>query len=386
MRFIGGLRLAFLSLGTMAILGVLGLVASGEFGSSATTASAAAQESRNLTVLVGAGQDTVSIDTFFPQNVRIRAGDTVTWRIESDATHAVGFNQGATPSGPLNPDVFAAPGEVIPAANVPVPGRPGVTMLNPVRDFPVGDATAPYRGNNFISSGRLAKDRDFWGVPVPDTFSLTFDTPGTYQYLCLVHTGAMYGTVEVVDASAASVPSQAEIDALAQSEMASLLGRVEQARAQGSNPRNDPGPNGSHFWYVRPGNTEQGVNERRVQLLEFLPSDLTITAGDTVIWPSLVLHSVTFTPSPPPPAFIMPEDRPEGPPWMIRNPLIVDPAKPTGVYDPALYYNSGGLNPPSPTGTAWALTFETPGTFEYICGVHQELGMKGRITVLPRES
>ena len=335
-------------------------------------------------MLAGAGQDTVSVDAFFPQNIRIRAGDSVTWRVESDQTHVVGFTQGSTPPGPLNSNVFGAPGEVIPVANVAVPGRPGVQMNNPARTFPNVEPGATYSGNTFVTSGRLTKLGHFWGVPFPESFSLTFDTPGTYPYLCLVHTEVMFGTVEVEAPSATDVPAQAEIDAVAQTEMGLLLARIEQARAQGASAQSEPGPNNSQFWYVRAGNSEQGGNERRAQLLEFLPRDVTITAGDTVIWRSLILHSVTFVPSPPPPAFIMPEEQPDGPPWMVRNNLILQRAKPAGVFNPAQYYNSGTLNAPSATSTAWGLTFDTPGTFEYICGVHQELGMKGSITVLPR--
>lgn len=378
-------RLTLLTLGTTAALGFAVLAANGGLSGSAATASAAAQESRNLTVLAGAGQDTVMVTAFFPQNIRIRAGDTLTWRNESDQDHVVGFTQGSTPPGPTTQNVQAAPGELIPTANAPVPGRPGVTMNNPARGFPNVESGATYSGYTFVSSGRLQKDLDWAGVPVPDSFSLTFDTPGTYPYLCLVHPENMSGAVEVVAPSAADVPSQAEIDAVAQAEMGLLLARVEPARAaQSASAQNEPGPNGSQFWYVRAGGSEQGGLWPRVDLLEFLPRDVTITAGDTVIWRSLGNHTATFVPSPPPPAFFLPEVQPDGPPWMVRNPLVVERAKPAGVFNPAQYFNSGPLNPPGATSTAWGLTFDTPGTFEYICAIHQELGMKGMITVLPR--
>ena len=381
----GVLRLAFLTLGTTAALGFAVLVANGGLADSAASASAAAQESRNLTVLAGAGQDTVMVTAFFPQNIRIRAGDTLTWKNESDQDHVVGFTQGSTPPGQLNPNVQAAPGEDIPVANAPVPGRPGATMINPARAFPNVESGATYSGNTFITSGRLQRDRDWAGVPVPDTFALVFDTPGIYPYLCLVHAENMSGTIEVVAPSATVVPSQAEIDAVAQAEISVLLARVESGRrVQGASAQDEPGPNNSRFWYVRAGNSEQQLPDSRVHLLEFLPRDVTITSGDTVIWRSLHNHTVTFVPSPPAPAQFLPEVQSDGPAWMVRNNLIVERAKPAGVFNPAQYFNSGPLNPPNAGSTAWALTFETPGTFEYICGVHQELGMKGNITVLPR--
>jgi len=370
---------------TLACAGLALLLSRGYLAPGSAEASAsAAQAPRSLTVLAGAGQDTVAVDAFFPQNVRIRAGDSVTWRIESDQSHNVGFTRGATPPGPLLPDMFGAPGEVIPAVNIPVPGRPGFTMLNPVREFPNVESGATYSGNAYITSGRLAKGGQIYGVPVLDSFTLTFDTPGTYPYLCLLHAGSMVGTVEVAERSS-SVPDQTEIDAAAQAEMSLLLARVDEARAQAANPRNQPGPNGTRTWFVRAGNTDQGVADRRVTILEFLPQDLRITAGDTVVWStSFILHDVTFNPSPPPPTWILAEERPDGPPWLIRNPVLVDPVTPAGVYDPAQHFSSGVLNPLAPRGIAWALTLETPGAFEYVCAVHHELGMKGTITVLPR--
>jgi hypothetical protein len=38
---------------------------------------------REVTVLAGAGQDVVAINAFFPGTIRIRAGDTITWQINS---------------------------------------------------------------------------------------------------------------------------------------------------------------------------------------------------------------------------------------------------------------------------------------------------------------
>src|SRR5437867_5340984 len=35
---------------------------------------------RTVTVLVGGGQETIVLDGFFPQNLRIRVGDTVAWK------------------------------------------------------------------------------------------------------------------------------------------------------------------------------------------------------------------------------------------------------------------------------------------------------------------
>ena len=49
---------------------------------------------RELTVLVGAGKSTSSVNAYFPSTVRIRTGDTVTWNMNSDGDpHTVTFNK-----------------------------------------------------------------------------------------------------------------------------------------------------------------------------------------------------------------------------------------------------------------------------------------------------
>ena len=75
---------------------------------------------------------------------------------------------------------------------------------------------------------------------------------------------------------------------------------------------------------------------------------------------------------------------PQGLRLLRQDPLLATPTKPAGVYDPQQVFNSGRIGSNRPEGNTWALTFDVPGTFEYFCGIHRELGMKGTITVLPR--
>lgn len=350
-----------------------------------TMASQVAQEPRELAVLAGFGQDTVDMLAFFPQKIRVRAGDTVTWKQNSDASHNVAF-YGSFP-GPGSNNRFAVPGVLVPSPNLPVAGRPGVTELNSVSPYPYPGPEASgstYRPGEFVSSGRMAGTPQTPGIDELFSFSLTFDAPGTYAYLCLVHTEQMPGTVEVVAASAASAPSQAEIDAQAQAEIAVLVGLAERAQVQRASLRSEPGPSNNTIWSVGAGNHWFQINDERSSLLEFLPKDLTVTSGDTVVWGSTGFHSVTFNPLPPAPPLRFIETLPDGTQVIINNPLVFDPVKPAAVYDPSQYYNSGNLSVGQPNGTAWTLAFDLPGTFEYFCGVHRELGMTGTITVLPR--
>ena len=71
---------------------------------------------------------------------------------------------------------------------------------------------------------------------------------------------------------------------------------------------------------------------------------------------------------------------------MLLNPKATTPAKPGPVFDPAQYFNSADLGPFSISGSSWALTFDTPGTFSYFCVFHRELGMEGTIIVQQQEA
>jgi plastocyanin len=115
-----------------------------------------------------------------------------------------------------------------------------------------------------------------------------------------------------------------------------------------------------------------------------MPRDITVRSGDTVVWGSTGFHSVTFNPVPPNPPDNYLETAGDGTQVIVNNPQTRDPVKPSAVYDPTQWFNSGNLAVGQPNGTAWTLTFEVPGTFEYYCSVHQELGMKGTVTVVPR--
>lgn len=349
----------------------------------------AAPPPRTVNVLAGGGQDTVAPLAFFPEKVRVRAGDTINWKLNADLDHTVSFTTGATFKERTNPSAVAPPGELVPAGNIPVPGGPqGLTMLNPEQIFPTRKADAPvetYSGTGFVSSGRMTKASLIPGTPPMPAFSATFDTPGTFQYLCLVHQEfGMRGTVEVAPANAADVPDQVQIDAKAQAELKTLLELTEQARAQGREARSQPGPNNARLWRVLAGNSLTNINDARVQLLEFLPKEVTIQAGDTVIWESRLNHSVTFVPTPPPPDRFLPERQADGSTRVIRNPVIFTPARPAAVFDPTRVFNSAPIGTFPGPGSTFALTFETPGSFKYFCGVHREEGMEGTIIVQPR--
>jgi len=329
------------------------------------------QEPRELTLLAGAGQDVVAINAFFPESVRIRAGDTVTWLINSDEPHTATFLSGE----PAPPDPIPVPG-----------GGPTDIMLNPQAFFPSRAPDAPvesysgdgYRNSGFLSNGTV--------VPPNEAYSLTFDTPGTYQYLCLIHPTTMKGEIVVEEANAADVPEQVEIDATAEAEMAPLLEEAETIRAgavSGDMVRSEPGPDGTTIWHVPAGVTG---SDPRIEIYDFFPKDLSISTGDSVIWTSTFFHQVIFHPGQPPPAFVVPTPV-EGQelPNLVVSPEVAFPMKPAGEFAGTELFSSGligTLGAPLPGGTTFAMTFSEPGSFDYVCSTHLPLGMTGNVTVV----
>jgi plastocyanin len=385
-------RLLTLSGLTVISLGLLTWVAIQVDATSAGTASAApVGQAGTATVLVGAGQDTLQALNFFPMTVRVRQGDTVTWKANGDELHTASFVKGVTQWGPGAQQIpLGAPGEMNPGFAAPIPGAPpDAFQLNPQLAFPTrfpGAPTETYSGpGSFVSSGVMGKQPIAPGAPANDAFSVTFDTPGTYMYVCLVHNDRMFGWVDVAPANASDVQDQAAIDAQANSEISQMLGLLTAAKAQGdATARSEPGPNGTNFWFVRSGSQELESGDSRAQVLDFLPKNVTIQAGDTVIWGTNYFHTVTFVPAPPSPGWFDVVPQADGPPLLPLSPIAAFPAKPSATYDQARYFNSGIIGPFLPAGDSWALTFDRPGTYEYVCLVHEALGMKGTVTVLPR--
>ena len=148
--------------------------------------------------------------------------------------------------------------------------------------------------------------------------------------------------------------------------------------------QSEAGPNGTTIWHVYAGPT--GL-DNQLELYEFLANDLTIQEGDTVIWTNVApsIHTVTFHPGQPQPEFIIPEFQDAGPPILVANPLALFPTKPTGEFDGTGYRNSGVISGfGGPGGSSFSMTFSKAGSFDYICAIHQPLGMEASITVVER--
>ena len=299
----------------------------------------------------------------------VRAGDTITWNINSDEPHSVTFLSGAE----LPPDFIPVPG-----------GDPTELMPNPETAAPTRAPGAPvevYSGAGMVNSALMSDEpQGPPGTPPNNTFSLVFDTSGTYQLVCQIHP-FMRGQVQVLAVTASDVPSQAQIDAQGEKQLAPLLAELEglkSLRDSGMAISSEPGPNGSTIWHVGAGGRG---SERFVELLDFLAKDVTITEGDTVVWTSPTFHQVTFHPGREAPDFVTVKPQEQGPPEVRLNPEVFLPSKPSGEFDGTGFFSSGLIGVDTGGAASFSMTFSKAGSYDYMCAIHREQGMKGSITV-----
>ncbi len=350
----------------------------------AVVASAEPANQGGPTLRLGAGQGdgVVAVNQFFPPEVKVEAGTTITWSIGSDEAHTVTFPAGRPVAEPIIPQPEDATHSLPP-------------MANPDVFFP-SSPVGPWDGATYVNSSPIGRG---------EQFSVTFARPGKYDVVCLFHP-AMTGTVEVVAAGTSGITTQSEADQYAATHYQSVhAAQVGQMLATRNIPVKADRPDGSAIWFTRAGTEWRGGH---VQIYAFLPDSLTIRQGDTVVWYNdapVAPHTVTFpaaggslpdliVPTLPDGTVLTPEmmasaPPPSGPPDPSQLPRLLIgpgglPAMPSAAYDGVSLFNSGvfGDDVP-PAGNAWALTFDTPGTYEYICVLHAELPMKGTISVLP---
>jgi plastocyanin len=277
-------------------------------------------------VTAGFGDRGGAANIFAPQVVEVYAGDTVTWTRGGDLEpHTVTFGPQSL-IDKLNRELLG-----------PVPQKAGPPLIafNSQAAFPTMGTT--YDGIGFANSGLMAAKGKSW--------SLTFTTPGTYHYYCLLH----------------YIPGHPEL---------SMGGEVIVR----------PRPGASHAYVVSMGSAEDDMTN---MLDQFNPRHLTIHAGDSVTWIGS-FHTVTFAPDAElvqiEQHFVVPVPQKAGLPLLTINPKA---ALPFGghTYHGTGYVSSGFLTPQGTQPARYTLTFTKPGNYSYDCLVHP--GMDGTITVLP---
>ena len=325
-----------------------------------------ARAQTTYTVLVGA-QDTslgADVDAFFPDSLQIHVGDTVHWQRNANEIHTVSFLAGT----PI-PDL------IIPAPD----GLPSPLMLNPVAAYPTAPDNGQYNGTTFANSSIIGPDPG-----QAQSFDLTFTTPGTYNYVCLVHGVPMSGKIIVVD-NQQDIPSPSEVDRQATRSINSALAQVPIvfALASFSLPPPIANPDGTTTYQVLIGYTFG-----QLDLLHFFPDQLAVNPGDTVVFTlsdaDMAPHTVTFLNGNMSPDDVVPVPQDNGPPLLVFNPAVLFPQNPgqpltkDGIY-------SSGLFVPGGTTTSFSFQIgDITGEMQFQCLLHDNSGMLGSLYVVPR--
>jgi len=288
------------------------------------------------TVGAATRNEAVQVNSFLPRQLSVNVGDSITWTVGSGEFHTVTFLSGA-----------AAPPLIVVTATGP--------QFNPAAVAPSGGPT--YDGAGIANSGLL-----FTG----QQYTLDFTKAGHYGFLCLVHAG-MSGTVDVRDAGTAYPSSQRGYDVASRVAGNRLLatGRRLQARTLAAARASGT---------VTAGTGASTGAWGSLAVLRFLPGRSVIHAGDTVTWTNHdpeTPHTITFG------------AEPAGGPLGAFAPSGLDGPGHATIGSPNTSVNSGFTGAAFPFGTTFAATFTAPGTYHYICALHDDLGMKGTIVVLP---
>lgn len=297
---------------------------------------------------------------FYPENITINDGDKIVWKLKGSEPHTV---------------TFPMPGEKVPQLIIPENNTSQRLQLNSLAILPMGGST--YNGTSLTGSGQLDVQPNF-----PREYNLTFTEPGDFKYFCAFHS-MMKGSVKVQPAGTPYPKTQEQIDLESERVKAADMEAALKATMRAENASLHIGQNGSIVHEIK-----LGYGNGSIALMRFVPTNLTILAGDAIEWTNGDIetpHTVSFLSVGKEPDLILVEPQQRGPPKFILNPVVQMPAG-GNVYRGKDYFNSGaiwGTMLPLPGPKNYTLTFDTPGTYEYICNFHDYMGMKGWITVLP---
>ena len=282
---------------------------------------------------------------FLSNELWVHVGDSITWAFPTDEIHTVSF---------------LTAGQIRPPFQVGCPPGPA----------PSGSS---FTGAACVNSGPLA------GGP---TYTVSFPTAGKFKLVCLVHSN-MTGAVYVLNLSETLPHDQAFYDRQVQNQRAELLsdGSALGGRGVATALRTSADEVTAGIGEIV---ATTGGGSQTVSVMRFLRDKMVVRVGDTVEWTNLdpvTNHTVTFGIEPPDPTV---------PSGVTTD---SDGAKHAIISSPSANVNSGFLGAArqdrvglaqTPLGlTRMRVTFKSPGTFNYICALHDDLGMVGTVLVLP---
>ena len=297
---------------------------------------------------------------FLPAELWIQTGDSIRWTFPTHERHTLTF---LTP-GQTRPPAYG------PVFDVPV-GCPGLT--------PDGSS---FDGSACVTTGILRLDENVNSAANAASYSITFPATGNFKFVCLVHAD-MTGVVHVVGAGTALPHDQDFYATQAQSAQTRLLAEAASLAVQAAPGRQGAVPSNTVAAGAGEIITLTGMGSQTASLMRFLRDTIVVQVGTTVEWTNLdpsINHTVTFGTEP---------TDPRPPSTNVQT--TSDGARQAVISSTADNVNSGVMSPTvqdranlaqSAIGpTRFRVTFTSPGTYHYICAIHDDLGMLGTVIV-----
>jgi plastocyanin len=320
---------------------------------------ARAQQNWNATVSGQSKDMAKQAVAFLPNEIWIHAGDSVTWTFASGDVHTVSF---------------LTVGQVYPF---------DYTQGCP----PISTSGSSFDGSTCVSSAPSVTDQ---------TFQVIFPKPGNYEIVCLVHS-QMFGVIHVLNASDVLPYDQAAYNEQAEDQRRALLEDRDLHRAHDHHLHSMGGMLSasvvSHTKTVTAGVGEIAATaggQQSVSVVRFFDGTVQIHAGDTVEWTNLdpaLGHTITFGTVPA--DLFDPSCSPSCTVNMDADGALhatitglsqnVHSGAIVALYEDEQGVAQGPVFPP----TRFRVTFTTAGTYPYVCAFHDNLGMEGKVIVLP---
>lgn len=335
-----------------------------------------------------------AFNDFFPRTVSVATGTDLQFINQGFHTFTVlPAGTSARTDQRTNGVAVADSDDTVPNPNGTTHAELNLAALGPIPPT-CGSPADPcvFDGAGVVSSGTPA------GPPAPFVVHVTA-APGTYFFVCRVHAG-MRGQLNVLPADQQG-PTEQQVQAQIAKQVAHDLKGARQADARASRNASRKNSDGSTTWSITAGTSSP---DGHVALLEFLPLNLDIKPGDSVVFKPLSPnepHTVTF------PTDFGTEfqpmceagsvDIPFGPPgfncnggppdeleldggngvWQVTSPATVSDS---GIIGPRRLASAIAL-PQTAVLHTWTVSFAgaTAGTYTYVCQIHD--GMEATITV-----
>ena len=249
---------------------------------------------------------------------------------------------------------FLTDGQIRPPFDVGCPG------------FSTGSAV--FDGSSCVTSPLLFKDAKI---------TVSFPVAGNFKLVCLLHSD-MTGIVHVLDPSQTLPHDQEFYDRLAQTEARALLDDRDTTKPKHLHSKNGVTVGGGEV-------VATGAGTDTLSVMRFSDPVITVHSGDTLEWTnedSTTSYTVTFGTEPqdlvPPSANVTVD--PDG----ARHAVLNSPSDSVhSGFLQAAPQDRVGLAQAQPGVTRFRVTFSKPGIYQYICALHDGLGMKGKVIVLP---